>query len=67
MTPTINAQRFMAANDQYKIIIGAALSDGGGILVLENKVSYKLTLEDCRSLPQEYPKWKLPAPKEQRQ
>lgn len=57
--PTRKAKAFMKANDESNVVSGAARGEGGqgGTYTLYDGRSFRLTLEDCRSLPEEYPKW----------
>lgn len=57
--PTPKAAAFMKANDKNKVYAGYAneTGEGGGGYTLTNEKTYKLSLEDCRSLPEGYPKW----------
>ncbi len=58
MTPTPAAQKFMKANDKSKVVSGAAHGPGlGGSYTLSNGKYFRLSLEDCRSLPDGYPNW----------
>jgi hypothetical protein len=56
---------FMAANDKSPVISGRAIEPDprkpakGGIYELENGDLFKLNVEECRALPEGYPKWKL--------
>lgn len=55
--PTKSAQAFMDANDQSPVYAGAAHEGGGGTYTLTDERSFTLSLMDCRSLPEGYPKW----------
>ena len=55
--PPPKARQFMRANDKSPVIEGSAKSGGGGYYTLKNKQRWDLSLEDCRSLPEAYPKW----------
>lgn len=58
MKPTANAKKFMDANDQHRVYSGwANETGGGGGYTLTNEQTFRLTLKDCRSLPEAYPKW----------
>lgn len=58
MTMTRKAAQFVKANTESKVVSGAALGEGkGGSYTLEDGRSFRLSLEDCRSLPDNYPKW----------
>lgn len=62
MTPTEKAKAFMAANDKSPVVIGAAIGNGGqggqgGHYTLKDKQSFRLSVEDCQSLPEGYPRW----------
>ena len=59
-TPTKAAKEFMDENDKSKTVEGYANGAAkGGTYILENGKSFRLTLEDCQSLPDDYPKWLL--------
>lgn len=53
--PTKRAAAFMAANAQSPVVSGEAFPSGGAHYRLEDGSEYKLTLEDCRSMPM--PRW----------
>lgn len=57
--PTKRAEEFMKANDKSIVIAGQAHGNGGkgGIYTLANGRKFDLSLEDCQSLPDEYPNW----------
>ncbi|WP_454287221.1 hypothetical protein [Rhizobium arsenicireducens] len=58
MTPTPKAKKFMMANDKSKVVSGATNGPGlGGSYTLDNGRYFRLSLEDCRSLPDNYPNW----------
>lgn len=56
-----NAASFKTANDESPVVAGHVISleNGGGQYTLENGKIFRLTAEECRSLPENYPKWKL--------
>lgn len=54
--PTKRAAAFMAANAQSPVVEGRTYPGGGGSYTLEDGSHYKLTLEDCRSMPN-MPRW----------
>lgn len=61
--PTKNAKLFMTANDQSSVVEGWAHhpdpreNKGGGSYRLEDGRVFALEVEDCRSLPEAYPRW----------
>lgn len=57
--PTAKASAFMQANDKSPVVSGAAIGNGGqgGVYTLADKQSFRLSVEDCRSLPAGYPRW----------
>lgn len=57
---TKNVEKFIAANDKKLVIIGNANPEGGGFYTLEGGKRFALDLEECKALPEGYPKWKLP-------
>ena len=63
MTP--KAQAFKEANDKSPVYAGRAIEPNpnkpakGGVYTLEDESSWRLSVEDLRSLPEGYPKWKL--------
>ena len=59
--PTTKAKAFMKANDASPVVSGAARGRGlGGSYTLEDGKYFVLSLEDCRSLPEGYPRWSPP-------
>lgn len=57
--PTKKAKEFMDANDQFKVVEGWAHGNGGlgGCYKLTDGRVFDLDLDDCLSLPYNYPKW----------
>jgi len=53
--PTKKAARFMAANKEIPVVSGAGMPGGGGTYTLKDGRSFRLSLEDMRSMPM--PKW----------
>lgn len=51
---------FIRANDASPVVAGEALdlNTGGGIYELASGTLFKLTRDECRALPEGYPKWK---------
>lgn len=63
MEPTKKAALFIGANKASPVIIGAAVMNGreggqGAYYTLEDGRRFKLSGEDCRSLPEGFPRWK---------
>lgn len=61
--PPSRVQLFCEANDQHLVIAGHVihwLESGGARYRLLNGIVWQLTREECRALPEGYPKWKLP-------
>lgn len=48
---------FVSANDMFPVVSGSAHTKGGAVYELANGSLYQLTLEECRALPEGYPKW----------
>lgn len=63
MTP--KAEEFVKANDASPVIEGwvnepdPAKPAKGGTYRLKNRKTFSLTVEDCRSLPDGYPRWDI--------
>lgn len=63
---TDNVQAFIAANDRSPVIEGWANESDprnpakGGTYRLQSGKTFSLSVEECRALPNGYPKWKLP-------
>lgn len=58
------SEAFVKANDKSLVVEGFAKNadkggGAGGVYYLEDKQRFDLSLEDCRALPEGYPKWKL--------
>lgn len=50
---------FIKANDMSPVVSGTVLDlkKGGGIYHLANGMIFKLYVDECRMLPEGYPKW----------
>lgn len=60
MTITDNVKEFMKANRRSPVITGAADRENGGATYrLQNNKTFHLSLDECRSLPVDFPRWKL--------
>lgn len=59
---TKNARAFVDANNNSPVVEGAVLSyeTGGGYYKLKNGKEFRLSRDECRSLPDNYPFWYLP-------
>lgn len=56
--PTENALAFMKANDASDVVEGSAKGPGrGGYYRLADGRVFELTVADCRSIPDGYPRW----------
>lgn len=56
---TPNVALFVKENDKSLVYSGAAFPGGGGSYSLESGKSFRFTLQEARSLPLGYPKWKI--------
>lgn len=56
------ATQFVKANDKSLVVQGSVLDmrKGGARYRLESGTTFVLPVEECRLLPEGYPKWKLP-------
>lgn len=63
--PTELAAEFMRANDESPVVEGwvhypdPCQNKGGGGYRLDDGRVFNLNVEDCRSLPEQYPRWRL--------
>ena len=59
---TKNTRSFIDANNKSPVIEGAVLSyeTGGGYYRLKNGKEFRLSRDECRSLPENYPVWFFP-------
>lgn len=55
------ARAFVRANDESLVVSGYAIGNGGegGVYTLADGRVFRLDLEACRALPENYPKWDL--------
>ena len=56
-----SATQFIKANDASLVVTGRAIGNGGegAVYTLKNGQSYRLSVDECRALPEGYPKWDL--------
>jgi hypothetical protein len=52
---TANVQTFLEWNQQHPVISGQAFPGGGAKYVTKDGMSFRFTLEECRSM--DMPKW----------
>ena len=59
---TEKAKEFVKANRKHNVISGAAFGKGGegGSYTLSNGKTFKLSADDCRALPEGFPRWDFP-------
>lgn len=52
-------REFVKANDIYPVVCGSVLDmdKGGALYTLSSGTTYKLYVDECRMLPDGYPKW----------
>lgn len=57
---TDNVNEFVKANRRSPVITGAADRENGGATYwLQNNKMFRLSLDECKSLPAGFPRWKL--------
>jgi hypothetical protein len=61
MAMTVNVRRFVRFNQKHAVVSGYANEDGkgGGGYTLANRMSFTFTRDECRSMPEGFPDWKI--------